>query len=106
MHRTNSRIGRDDDVIDPINLKKCELIALKTKADASRRVIRQVRERTSMTPRELKAELRRVERSLEKASRAKSELIQANLRLVVSIAKNIPTGDSCFWISFRKVISV
>ena len=79
--------AKDDDVIDPVNLTKCELIALKSKADASRRMIRQVRERTSMTPRELKAELERVERSFENASRAKSELIQANLRLVVSIAK-------------------
>ena len=79
--------AKDDDVIAPINLTKCELIALKSKADASQRMIRQVRERTSMTPRELKAELERVERSFENASRAKSELIQANLRLVVSIAK-------------------
>ena len=79
--------AKDTDVIDPINLTKCELIALKSKADESRRVIRQVRERTNMTPRELKSELERVERSLENASRAKSELIQANLRLVVSIAK-------------------
>ena len=63
------------------------MIALKSKADESRRVIRQVRERTNMTPRELKSELERVERSLANASRAKSELIQANLRLVVSIAK-------------------
>ncbi len=79
--------AEDNDVIDPINLKKCELVALKARADACRRVIRQVKERTNLTPRELKAELERVERSLEKASRAKSELIQANLRLVVSIAK-------------------
>ncbi len=78
---------QEDDIIEEVNLKKCELLALKAKADASRRVIRQVKERTSMTPRELKKELARVERSLEKANRAKSELIQANLRLVVSIAK-------------------
>ena len=82
-----SASATDDEIIEPINLKKSELIMLKTKADASRRVIRQVKERTNMTPRELKSELERVERSLEKASRAKSELIQANLRLVVSIAK-------------------
>ena len=77
----------DDEIIEPINLKKSEVMMLKAKADASRRVIRQVKERTNMMPRELKAELERVERSLENASRAKSELIQANLRLVVSIAK-------------------
>jgi len=40
-----------------------------------------------MTPRELKEALREVIGSLEKAKTAKSELIQANLRLVVSIAK-------------------
>ncbi len=82
-----SESAADDEIIQPINLKKSVLMSLKAKADASRRVVRQVRERTNMTPRELKSELERVETSLEKASRAKSELIQANLRLVVSIAK-------------------
>ncbi len=79
--------AQDDQVISPIGLTKSELIALKNKVDNAQKVIKQLRERTNMTPRQLKAALRRVEGSIEKAKMAKSELIQANLRLVVSIAK-------------------
>jgi RNA polymerase primary sigma factor len=79
--------AQDDQVISPIDLTKSELIALKNKVDNAQKVIKQLRERTNMTPRQLKAALRRIEGSIEKAKMAKSELIQANLRLVVSIAK-------------------
>ena len=40
-----------------------------------------------MTPKELKDTLQKVEKCLRKSKEAKSELIEANLRLVVSIAK-------------------
>ncbi|MCD6296797.1 MAG: sigma-70 family RNA polymerase sigma factor, partial [Deltaproteobacteria bacterium] len=79
--------AQDDQVISPIGLTKSELIALKSRVDNARKVIKQLKERTNMTPRQLKAILRRIEGSVEKAKMAKSELIQANLRLVVSIAK-------------------
>jgi len=79
--------AQDDQVISPIGLTKSELIALKTMVDIAQKVIKQLRERTNMTPRQLKAILSRIEGSVEKAKMAKSELIQANLRLVVSIAK-------------------
>jgi RNA polymerase primary sigma factor len=78
---------KDDRIITPIGLAKSEIMALKTKADKAQRTIRQAKERTDMTPRQIKLKLQRVEKSLEMANRAKSELIQANLRLVVSIAK-------------------
>ncbi len=77
----------DDDVIAPLDLTKEQLQILKMKIDNAQALIRHVKERTNMTPRQLKGALRKVERSLEKARRAKSELIEANLRLVVSIAK-------------------
>ena len=79
--------AQDDQVISPIGLTKSELIALKTMVDNARKVIKQLKERTNMTPRQLKAILLRIEGSVKKAKMAKSELIQANLRLVVSIAK-------------------
>ncbi len=79
--------AEDDKVIPSIGLTKAELIALKFRADDAQRTIRQVKERTNMTPRQLKARLKKVEGSINKAKKAKSELIQANLRLVVSIAK-------------------
>jgi RNA polymerase primary sigma factor len=79
--------AKDDQVISPIGLSKSELIALKMKAENAQKVIKNVKERTNMTPRQLKARLKRIEGRIEKAKFAKSELIEANLRLVVSIAK-------------------
>jgi len=78
---------KDNEVISPIGLSKSELTALRFKVDIAQKVIKELKERTNMTPRVLKATLQDVEHSLIKAERAKSELIEANLRLVVSIAK-------------------
>jgi RNA polymerase primary sigma factor len=78
---------KDGDMISAIGLTKSELMGLKAKADNAEKFILQTKERTNMTPRQLKGTLSKVEKSLEKAESAKSELIQANLRLVVSIAK-------------------
>jgi RNA polymerase primary sigma factor len=79
--------AKDGDMISAVGLTKSELMGLKAKADTAEKVIVQIKERTNMTPRQLKGTLKKVEKSLEKAETAKSELIQANLRLVVSIAK-------------------
>jgi len=76
-----------DDLIQPIGLPKPEVVMLKEKLEHAHDVIRDARERTNLTPRKLKETFRQVELSLERAKRAKSELIEANLRLVVSIAK-------------------
>lgn len=81
------KTAKEDHVISPIGLTKSELLALKPKIDAVEEVMGRVQEQTSMGSRELRETLRSVEISLEKAKRAKSELIEANLRLVVSIAK-------------------
>lgn len=79
--------ARDDEVIHPVNLTKKELMAIKTKADNAGRVNKQLKERTNMTSRQLRETLKEAQASLGKAKKAKSDLIQANLRLVVSIAK-------------------
>ncbi|MBW1910569.1 MAG: RNA polymerase sigma factor RpoD [Deltaproteobacteria bacterium] len=79
--------AKDEQVISPIGLSKGELISLKMKAENAQRVIKYGKERTNMAPRQLKARLKKIEGSIEKAKFAKSELIEANLRLVVSIAK-------------------
>ena len=73
--------------VKPLGLTKGELLELKAKADRGLAMIDDVKERSNMTPRQLKLKLKKVEGSLEKANKAKAELIQANLRLVVSIAK-------------------
>jgi RNA polymerase primary sigma factor len=68
-------------------MKKCELLELKSTIDSAQKCLKDIKERTSMSQRELKEALGRVEESLEKSKLAKRELIEANLRLVVSIAK-------------------
>jgi RNA polymerase primary sigma factor len=79
--------GKDNELISPFGLSKKELIRLTGIAEESQEVIREAKERTNMTVRQLNARLKKVELSLGKAQIAKSELIEANLRLVVSIAK-------------------
>jgi len=79
--------ARDDQIIAPIGLAKKEIIVLRSEADSAQKFIKQAKERTDLTPRQIKLKLKKVEQSLYKANRAKADLIQANLRLVVSIAK-------------------
>ncbi|MBW2017782.1 MAG: RNA polymerase sigma factor RpoD [Deltaproteobacteria bacterium] len=77
----------DEDLVSPLNMKKSELLALKEKVDRAQKRIKEIRDRTNMGNRELRDTLKRVEASLESSKKAKCELIEANLRLVVSIAK-------------------
>ena len=77
----------DDDVVTPLKMKKAELLEMKATVEEAQAVLQDFKERTGMTPRQLKETVKKVERGLEKAKQAKSELIEANLRLVVSIAK-------------------
>ncbi len=77
----------EDKVIKSLGMQKSELLAIKEKADKAQKVIAQIKERTEMTPRQLKKALAEVKESFEEAKAAKRELTQANLRLVVSIAK-------------------
>ncbi len=76
-----------DKVIAPIGIKKSELLEIKSRVENAQKIVKQVKDRTNMPPRQLTKGLRDVEKSLRKARLAKQELIQANLRLVVSIAK-------------------
>jgi RNA polymerase primary sigma factor len=79
--------AKDNQVVTSLKLKKIELVALKTKIDNAEGCLKEIRGRTNMAQRELRETLKRVEESLEKSKYAKRELIEANLRLVVSIAK-------------------
>ncbi len=79
--------ARDNQVVTSLKMKKCELLALKATIVSAQKCLKDIKERTSMSQRELKEALARVEESLEKSKLAKRELIEANLRLVVSIAK-------------------
>lgn len=79
--------AKDDDLIPSIGLRKREFVSLISRLDNAQKVVKEIKERTAMTPRQLKKTLSTVRRSVEKAGIAKADLIQANLRLVVSIAK-------------------
>jgi len=79
--------ANDDTVIKSLGLTKSEILTLKERADKAQAAISRFKERSDMTPRQLKIALDEVKDSFNKARAAKRELIQANLRLVVSIAK-------------------
>ncbi|MDY7035857.1 MAG: RNA polymerase sigma factor RpoD [Thermodesulfobacteriota bacterium] len=81
------KLVKNDQIMSPLKLKKSELIALISKIDNAQKCMQGIKDRTNMSPRELKEVLKKVEEKLEKSKKAKSELIEANLRLVVSIAK-------------------
>jgi RNA polymerase primary sigma factor len=77
----------DYEAVPPLGLTKADLLDMKTRIEEAQKIIKDSRQRTDLTVRELRRTLERVEKSLNKAKQAKSELIEANLRLVVSIAK-------------------
>ncbi len=81
------KTAKDEQVVTPLKLKKCELMELKSEININQKCIKEIKERTGMTQRELKETLEKVVENLNKSKAAKKELIQANLRLVVSIAK-------------------
>ena len=79
--------AKDDDIVTALKLKKSELIALNADINKSQKFVKDTKDHTNMNYKELREALTRVSSSLEKSKAAKQELIQANLRLVVSIAK-------------------
>ena len=81
------KTATDNQIVTPLKLKKSEMIGLKSEITSNQKCIKDIKERTNMTQRELKETLEKVTDNLEKSKSAKKELIQANLRLVVSIAK-------------------
>jgi RNA polymerase primary sigma factor len=81
------KTAKETQLVTPLKMKKADLKALKVKVDEAQKCIKDIKGRTNMNHRELKETLTHVQDRIEKSKRAKSELIEANLRLVVSIAK-------------------
>jgi len=77
-----SRVTRKKDVGAKINLHKEELQRMQ-------RQIANVEEATGLTITEIKEINRRMSMGEARARRAKKEMVEANLRLVISIAKKI-----------------
>jgi len=81
------KTAKDNQVVTPLKFKKSELLALKITINNTEKCIKNIKERTNMRQREFKNTYEKVNESFGKSKIAKRELIQANLRLVVSIAK-------------------
>ena len=81
------KTAKETQLVTPLKLRKSDLLALKSKIDGAEKVIKEIRDRTNMDKEELKDTLEIVEDQIDRSKLAKSELIEANLRLVVSIAK-------------------
>ncbi len=78
---------KDDEKVETVGLTKAELLKMKEEVEKAKETIKKIKERTSLSPRKLKLTLKDVEKGIAEAKKAKDELIKANLRLVVSIAK-------------------
>ena len=85
--RKLKREGQARSLTRSTKLPKETLLELDKKIRNGERKIRRVEQESKMTSKSLKKILRQVEEGEEKAREAKAELIEANLRLVVSIAK-------------------
>ncbi|ABK16904.1 RNA polymerase sigma factor RpoD [Syntrophobacter fumaroxidans] len=72
---------------DQVNMEEKDFLELANKAIEAKQRIEELEIEAKMDSRSLRLILRRVEDGLIRAKLAKSELIEANLRLVVSIAK-------------------
>jgi RNA polymerase primary sigma factor len=79
--------SKANQLLTPLKMKKSDLLGLKSKLEKAEKQAESIRTRTHMGYRELKETLQNIEEKLEKSKQAKRELIEANLRLVVSIAK-------------------
>lgn len=81
------KTAKDNQVVTPLKMKKTVLLEMKSTINSAQKCIKEIKDLTGLGKKELKITVQMIEQKVEKSKRAKSELIEANLRLVVSIAK-------------------
>ena len=85
------RMRKSDDeakkVVKDVNRPAETLLSVEKRLKGAQRKFKRVEEESGFTPEDLLASLKEVQKGEWKAKQAKSELVEANLRLVVSIAK-------------------
>jgi len=85
------RMRKSDDeakkVVKEVNRPAETLLSVEKRLKGAQRKFKRVEEESGFTPEDLLASLKEVQKGEWKAKQAKSELVEANLRLVVSIAK-------------------
>ncbi len=81
------RPGPMEEPVEGTDLTRKEILELWEKFKRAEEFLKEARIKTHLSPKQLKEKVAYVEANIQKSKKAKAELIEANLRLVVSIAK-------------------